>query len=96
MSDDLFPIETTLSPRLRWMQKHNLETEHIPNGGTESAETGDWIPHWICRVKKLHPNYSLYFEREIGSGDTEEESIADFAVNAGIRLWNEEELSTSA
>ncbi len=90
--DELFPAEavTMLSPRLAWMKRHGLETEHLPNGGTECPETGSEIPHWICRVVKLNPNFSHYKQREIGMGDTEDDACADYAKNAGVRLWNEE------
>lgn len=90
---ELFPVEQTtmLSPRLAWLKRHALETERIPGGGCESPETGDYIPLWVCRVVKLHPNFSCYREKEIGGGETEDLACADFAINAGIRLWNEEE-----
>ena len=92
--NELFPVESVMvdSPRLRWMKRHNLETEHIPEGGpgVECPETGEDVPAWVCRVKKPHPNFSTYCPREIGGGDTELDAIADFAKNAGIPLWNEE------
>lgn len=90
---ELFPIESVTcdSPRLAWMKRHNLETERIPEGGPgcESPETGDDIPAWVCRVKKQNPNFSTYCDREIGGGDTEDEAIQQWALNAGIRLWFE-------
>lgn len=91
---ELFPAESIASesPRLRWMRRHNLETERIPEGGpgVESPETGDDIPAFVCRIKKQNPNFSTYCDREIGGGDTEEEAIIDFAIHAGIPLWNED------
>jgi hypothetical protein len=91
---ELFPVEqvTQLSPKLAWLKRHGLETERIPEGGPgcECPETGEDIPAWVCRVKKLHPNFSTYSPRQIGGGDTEDEACADFAINAGIKLWNEE------
>jgi hypothetical protein len=95
--NELFPIESVTqdSPRLAWLKRHNLETECIPEGGpgVESPETGEDIPAWICRVRKQHPNFSTYCDREIGGGNTEDDAIADFARNAGIPLWNEESLA---
>lgn len=32
MSDDLFPTATMLSPRLAWMQKHDITTVRKENG----------------------------------------------------------------
>lgn len=92
MSDELFPVETVLkdSPRLSWLKRHGLETEHLENGGSECPETGDIIPHWVCRVVKSNPNFSVYAPKQIGSGDTEDEACADLAQKRGIRLWFEE------
>jgi hypothetical protein len=91
MNGELFKVETVLSPRLAWLKRHGLETEHIPEGGRECPETGDEIPNWVCRVILPAERMGCHYRpNEIGGGDTEEEACADFAVNAGIRLWNEE------
>jgi hypothetical protein len=94
MSDqpDLFPLEViaALSPRLKWMALYNLETEHLTDSpGTESPETGDEIPCWVCRVKKLNPMHSTYKPREIGRGDNEDDACLDWSKNAGVAPWNQ-------
>ena len=89
VTQELFPVEVALSPKLKWLARHNLVTEHIPEGGMECPETGDEIPHWVRRVNKTDPN-EHYRPCEIGGGDTEDEACGDWAINAGVKLWNEE------
>ncbi len=79
-----------LSPKLAWLFFHELETEHLTNGGEECPKSGDEIPHWVCRLKVPRRwEDGIWSPREIGSGDTEEEACADLAVRRGINLWNE-------
>lgn len=75
------------SPRLRWMEKHNLVTHDFGEGG-ESPETGMEYKRWVCRVQE--PDLT---ERDCGAqGDTEADAIADWANRNNVRLWNEETL----
>ena len=87
---ELFPVETitVYSPRLKWMRDHRLVTEKLADTpGTESPETGDEIPCWVCR-RRL-PSGAHYRPRDIGGGDTEELACIDWAKNAGVKPWNQ-------
>jgi hypothetical protein len=37
MSDELFQIEPTLSPKLRWLERHGLTVTKLPTGRYECA-----------------------------------------------------------
>lgn len=94
MTADLFPdLPEVLSPRLVFLAKHGLETERIRSGDpddlTESPETGDDIPVWVCRTKAPRLN-GLFCANEIGGGDTEVEAIVDFCINSGVPYWTVE------
>ncbi len=86
---ELFPASdgAMLSPKRGWLQRHGLTTSYCPGVFTadesESLETGDMVYPWGCTRAgdRLAP---------IGWGDTEDEACADFAIKAGIPLWNEE------
>lgn len=81
----LFDVPVQLSPRLAWMEKHDVQTKNCP---------GDWVceftglegPCWIAWSGKQTFGHIL----EPCHGDTEKSAIADFAMRNGIRLWNEE------
>jgi hypothetical protein len=75
MTDELFAVPESLSPRLRWMRRHGITTRRNDITETPSANweayqacSGDWEP-----------------------GDTEHDAIANLAEALGIRLWNEED-----
>lgn len=85
--NELFPPETVAmdSPKLAWLKRYQLITEHDPEmqPDTESPETGENLLAWVCfEVGKVENRY--------GYGNTEDEAYADFAIKAGISLWNEE------
>lgn len=89
---ELFPIEAVAmdSPRLAWLKRHGLVTEMNPNAGLESAEQGDDIPKWVCRVSKTEGDSPHFKPNEIGGGETEDDACADLAINRGLRHWSEE------
>jgi hypothetical protein len=91
--NELFPLSavTMLSPRLAWLEKHGLETEHVCDEPFESPETGRDITPWVCRSRARRMNGGHFAPNEIGGGMTEDEACADFALAAGIKLWNEED-----
>lgn len=70
MTDELFSIPPSDSPRLAWMKRHGVHTQQQANGS------------W----------YAWHNGAGDGKGDTEDEAIYAMAINAGIRLWNEEGL----
>lgn len=88
--NELFDIPVSLSPKLKWLEKHGLEIEHFPDvvAGQECAETGDTIYPWSCHIKK--PEGSLYAGSQIGTGATEEEAIIDYCHNSGTPHYSVE------
>lgn len=83
---ELFEVPQHLSPRLAWIKRHRVVVERV------NAETSGGFK-WICRTE--HPPLAGFWPpNSIGGGETEDEAIADFAIAAGIRLWNEELPST--
>ena len=86
MKDDLFPEAQSLSPKLQWMEKHGVTTIQQPPAlvGETCPETGDVIPAWVAGAY-----LSLDLAHQYGHGDTEEDSIADWARKNDVRLWNE-------
>jgi len=90
MNLELFPVADVAceSPKLRWLRIHGLETEHLADGGTECPETGDIIPHWVCRL--AYPKGRKYWgDHAISGGDTEDEACSELAYKRGLKLWNE-------
>lgn len=90
-TDELFPIEAVLkdSPRIIWLREHNLETVQLrePDGLSESPETGEDIPVWVCRVKEPEDGDS-WRKHEIAGGDTENDAICAFCEVSGITHWS--------
>ena len=89
---DLFNIPESKSPRLVWMEKHDL----LPVAGEwcwyvwsradeqEERENCDYMlpcSFWIPRDGKPH---------QVGKGKTEDEAITDWARKNNVKLWNEE------
>lgn len=75
---DLFPeLQTSLSPRLEWMRRHEIETSFHPASGSVDA-------FWLADY--LHPEGGHYQE----IGDTEDEALTALAKAAGLKLWFEE------
>lgn len=90
MESELFAPETTkqLSPKLKWLEQHGLETEDLSDLGGIDPCTGDDIPRWVCRVKKTMVK-GRWMAAEVGGGDTETDACAEYAVKNGLHLWNE-------
>jgi len=86
---DLFPTAQGESPRLRWLREHGVTTIKQPAAlvGETCPETGDAIPAWVAgaydRLDRAH---------QYGHGETEDDSIADWARRNGVRLWSEQGL----
>lgn len=77
--DTLFNLPPSLSPRLLWMQKHGIETEHQPQNPSKP---------WVASMRKDGwggINYPLSVQAE-----TEDDALTALAVAANIRLWNEQ------
>lgn len=87
--NELFPAEETasLSPRLRWMRKHNVSVKF--NSDAEPYEP------WEAYIGRYDPMKQLNCSGELegpfmASGDCEHDAIVKLAVANGWKLWNEE------
>ena len=83
---DLFPIEETLSPRLKWMRQHKIEVvdsglDHEP--GEKCAHTGNRLYRYWAVIE------GTVSELEEAGGDTEDEAIVNLAKKLNLKLWNE-------
>ena len=97
MSEELFAVEESLSPRLRWMREKGVHTRYISEesmwlAGLGSIRVDDGQLYcgesWWGDVESLH-EYPPCGESSLWSGETEEEAIANLAAAKGWRLWNE-------
>jgi hypothetical protein len=88
---ELFHAESVAmdSPRIRWMRKWNVRTRQTAPElvGMVDEAKGD-LAAWYAEDDR--PGVSDIDRMTLGSGATEDEALADFAVGRGIRLWNEE------
>ncbi len=75
MSDFLFDVPEQKSPRLLWLERHNIETRQT---GTSSDELGDCM-RWIAENPV-----------GIGYGETKNEAVTKLALKLGIKFWFEE------
>jgi hypothetical protein len=87
--EDLFSdIQPSLSPRLKWMQKHKLQTRLNPH--LESREA----PWEACQVDPGQDlNDALVEALGLGilaTGETEEAALVEWAQLTGTPLWHEE------
>lgn len=73
MNEQLFDLPETLSPRLAWMQKHDIATE--ANCKDVHGQTVPWLAHQRLRAE--------------ASGSTETEALQKLATCLRIPLWNE-------
>lgn len=85
MNEELFQLQPTLSPRLKWIAEKQVRThEHPQSDPPWSAwlPSQDYGPTWSgC--------YDPSQESDVGHGDTEDEAIVALALKLSIPLWNE-------
>lgn len=84
---ELFEIEPCLSPRLKWIDKHGLNTAHCDEELLLEPST-PWIAYvgtWT--IEKPWDESQL--KSDFGFGASEEEAIIDWAIRHKIKLWNE-------
>ena len=92
MTDTLFDIPETPSPRLKWMRNHQIEVidsglDHEP--GEECEITGNRLYRfWAVKDDTVEGRESSVGHHEAG-GDTEDEAIVNLACKLNLRLWNE-------
>ena len=86
MSDTLFDLPETKSPRLKWMDEKNVSTHFNKDvqAGDEDEFSGEPIRPWAAFVGE-----SRFPRPDAGFGDTEHEAIVDLAIKKGWKLWNE-------
>lgn len=68
------------SPRLAWLKKHNLNTYKSPGIDEEDEPWSCWTGQLEDAIK--HNSYV--------TGETEDEAITNWAIENGVKLWNEE------
>jgi hypothetical protein len=77
----LLTVEPKKSPRLLWLEKHDVKIEHYPKVTPgEEDEFGDEIFPWIARTGLGY----------WAGGKTEQEAIRNLAIKRNWKLWNEE------
>jgi len=79
--NELFQIEEQKSPRLIWLEKHNVKYAHHPQ-----EDKGYKFMAWMENEKMDQAGYGCY-------GETLQEAICGMAKANGIPLWNEEEFA---
>lgn len=85
---ELFPIEETLSPRIKWMRHHQIEVvdsglDHEP--GDQCEITGNRMYRfWAFQGGKQTKTQIA----EAG-GDTEDDAIVALAKKLNLKLWSE-------
>jgi hypothetical protein len=85
MTDNLFDIPETPSPRLKWIAEKQVRTHH--HAQSEPAWSA-WLPS-----QDFGPTWSGCYdpaqEDDVGHGDTEDEAIVELARKLNLKLWNE-------
>ena len=81
----LFPEEevAVLSPRLRWMNKHNIRTR----------KSGSEWEAWIGNYEEAQTDLSYKASKRFAVGTSEDDCLHTLALNNGWPLWNEEEFA---
>jgi hypothetical protein len=77
--NELFHIEETLSPRLKWMREHEVTIDRVP-----AEDVALYRSMSVPAVHAISPKYIA-----IGSGDTEDEALSSFCRLNLVPLWNE-------
>lgn len=85
MTDNLFEIEESPSPRLNWLRRHGIHITDNGNDykpGEEDEITGERLYRYWATC------FSIPSKPEAG-GDTEDEAIVSLAKIIPLKLWNE-------
>ena len=90
MKTELFNnIPESKSPRLAWMEKHDITTKHYPK---MDHPNGNWIATWgdfdggLLSAMEYAPGGCHVCE----FGRTEQDAIINLCIWHGWKLWNEE------
>lgn len=92
MSNDLFPdLEPSMSPKLRWLKKHNVTVER----NQRLADDEELWEAWVWQRNDAIQQQEEFFEGLSGpyfaAANTEDEALYKLAVANEWRLWNEEQ-----
>ena len=85
MTDTLFDLPESPSPRLKWIAEKQVRTHNHPQS---EPPWSAWLPSqdysstWPCCYDPLQ-------EDMVGQGDTEDEAIIALAKKLNLKLWNE-------
>ena len=80
MTDELFHIDESLSPRLAWMRQHRIQTSE--SDLFKLTQHGKPWAAWISGKRtKAVAQYT--------TADTEDEAIIALAKKINLKLWNE-------
>ena len=88
MTDTLFDIPESPSPRLKWMRDNQIRIIH--NGDVSPGDEDEWGNRLspFCATKSK-PGNLVFADHVTGWGDTEDEAIVELAKKLSIPLWNE-------
>ena len=87
MSDTLFDIPETKSPRLLWLEKHCVKTEHTEFTEGDEDEFGCDLWPWYAFIGVTH--FADAKPNKCAGGETEQDAIAKLAISQDWKLWNE-------
>lgn len=82
---ELFTIPETKSPRLLWIEKHQIRTQYCE--ALPEAPWCAWLPEndWDANTSTAYDGD----DDAVGFGLTRDEAIIKLAVIHNLRLWNE-------
>ena len=91
MTDTLFNIPETPSPRLKWMSALCIKTsdngDHLKPG--DEDEFGNPLSRWVAWQGGKRTKSSAFWDHRTGWGDTEDDAIVALAKKLNLKLWNE-------
>ena len=79
MTDQLFTVETTLSPRLQWIAKHKVKTSLNQSGCEDPWEAFFGAD---CAAEAL-----LSDTRTVAWGETMDDALFELAKKNGWKMW---------
>jgi hypothetical protein len=86
--DELFKIEESKSPRLKWLEASGITTHYAPHMGEEGYTWCAW-----GKANDTDGNGIPDDLEACGYGNSEDESIANLCQKIKKPLWNEVSLS---
>ena len=82
MIENLFDLPESKSPRLKWIEKHHLQTHQTPNWQPDTEdEFCDVVEAWYASDDNFEHNHG---------GETEDEALVAWAKARGKLTWMEE------